>query len=141
MPPGPELLKAWRLAAGLTQAEAARQLRSSQGAYCDWETGTKTPRLPGLLKIKNRTGIAPESFAEDETPVLDTGSAKATDRCPSCDHTRRKHYRMIGSDPIGCAVKGCTCRRFDLPAETARSARRSPPRAAKPHRKPERHAA
>jgi DNA-binding XRE family transcriptional regulator len=137
MPTGPELLRNWRIAADLTQAEAARELGSSQGTYSDWETGRKTPRLRGLLQIKRIAAIQPEAFSTPEPPITpeppSTRGApaagdtriKAHDRC-ACAHTGMKHRRTVSGEVKGCTAKGCSCKRFSLAAPSPQSSRRAP---------------
>lgn len=53
-----EKLKEWRDGLGLSQAEAARRIDSTQGAWGPWERGGKAPDLHNALAIERLTGGA-----------------------------------------------------------------------------------
>jgi uncharacterized protein len=53
----PELLRAARLRAGLSQHELARRAATSQSAIARYETGASTPSLPTLRRLLAAAGL------------------------------------------------------------------------------------
>ena len=47
----PSTLRRCRLEAGLTQAQAAKEVGVSQAAYSFWESGDRVPSTPHLLRL------------------------------------------------------------------------------------------
>jgi transcriptional regulator with XRE-family HTH domain len=47
-----EKLKAWRLKAKLSQAEAAKLAGVQQGTWCGWESDSSEPRLRHALRLE-----------------------------------------------------------------------------------------
>lgn len=68
---GPDLLKQWRDAHGLTQKEAAGAIKVTAASICDWESGKKAPTGDNLIRIEAATeGAVPiESWCIDPVVV------------------------------------------------------------------------
>lgn len=66
---GPERLKAWRKAEGISQEKAAEIIGVHQNTWSDWEGGRKSPRTDTALEIDVLTkGACPvEAWAEENT--------------------------------------------------------------------------
>ena len=62
LPPN-ERLRAWRADKGLRQAEVADMFGVTTSAVCDWEKGTRIPRLPTLLRMHREGIIEIEAWA------------------------------------------------------------------------------
>lgn len=65
---GPELLKSWREAQGLSQEKAGALVDVHQNTWCDWERGEKAPRTTTALRIHALTeGACPvEAWSESD---------------------------------------------------------------------------
>lgn len=55
---GPELLKSWREAQGISQEKAGAMVEVHQNTWCDWERGKKTPHTTTVLRLHALTGGA-----------------------------------------------------------------------------------
>jgi transcriptional regulator with XRE-family HTH domain len=75
----------WRRAAGLTQAELAQRMGTSQSVISRTEAGRCLPRLPFLLRFAQATGRS--------RVVLNVG---ASERTPSRTEQRRRVRRVLG---------------------------------------------
>lgn len=60
---GPSLLRAWRQAEGLTQAQAAERLDLLQSRVSEYETGKVRPDLDTAVRIERLTQIPPSAWA------------------------------------------------------------------------------
>ena len=60
--PGGKLLRAWRESRGLTQADAAQLVETSQALWSQWETGARTPWLAMALKLERLAGVAASAW-------------------------------------------------------------------------------
>jgi transcriptional regulator with XRE-family HTH domain len=52
---GPQKLREWREAAGLSQAQAAKRLGIAQGTWSTWERGDKRPELEFIFELEKAT--------------------------------------------------------------------------------------
>jgi len=59
---GPERLRSWRAAEGLTTAQAAERLGVSEDTVYAWLSGAKVPSLPGAVVALRVAGIPVESW-------------------------------------------------------------------------------
>jgi len=70
-----ELIRHCRLDAGLTQAELARRLDTTQSAVARWESGKVSPTVANLRRILSTCGweleITPAPSREDPGPAAD----------------------------------------------------------------------
>ena len=58
-------LKAARVNAGLTQAEAAAKLGIAQSTLKNWEYGHTDPKLPQFMKLCRLYGVSCDIFFDD----------------------------------------------------------------------------
>lgn len=58
VPVAARLLRVWRKRSGRTQGQAAALLPVRQATWSEYETGRKTPRTTGALKLADITGDA-----------------------------------------------------------------------------------
>ena len=63
---GYSLLKAWRIWAGLSQAELARRARVTQAQVARFEAGKTIPRADTLLRISDALGVWADLLLEGE---------------------------------------------------------------------------
>lgn len=56
----PARLKAWRIAYGLSQTQAARRLGIPYQTLTQWESGRRTPSRSGLALIERELGSKPQ---------------------------------------------------------------------------------
>ena len=70
----PSSLRAYRVAAGLTQADLALRVGVSQSAISDWETGETTPSVRSIVLLAGALGISTdELLGVQGTPRPDAG--------------------------------------------------------------------
>lgn len=55
-------LKTARVAAGLTQEEAAEKLGTTAASLCRWEKGNRTPKVTMFFRMCELYGIEPASL-------------------------------------------------------------------------------
>ena len=55
-------IAAARLAKGLTQAQLAEAVGTTQGQIARWETGARNPKVPALAKIAQALGVTIEQL-------------------------------------------------------------------------------
>lgn len=65
-----ELLKAWRKAQDLTQAEAGAKVNVTQGFWRGLEAGTRQPSLDTLSLISRVTGFSTDELLGNPTQPL-----------------------------------------------------------------------
>lgn len=65
------LLRDWRKARSLSQAELAKRIGVSQAAYCLWELGQRLPKLPHLYAIQRvtRGAVKLKDWVRDDCDV------------------------------------------------------------------------
>jgi transcriptional regulator with XRE-family HTH domain len=64
-----------RLAAGLTQQEAAGRLGKTTSAIQKWEAGTNSPTMEDIRRLADAYQVEPTAFFQDDS-LLTEGSAK-----------------------------------------------------------------
>lgn len=102
------LLKQARADAGLTQAELARRLGTSQSVVARLESGRANPRFDTLKRAISATGHALEvDLAPSGYPPIDESLIASGLQLSPADRLRRftAHYRGVRSI-AGAALKG-----------------------------------
>jgi transcriptional regulator with XRE-family HTH domain len=120
-------MASWRRAAGLTQAELARRMGTSQSVISRTEAGRCLPGLPLLLRFAQATGRS--------RIVLEV---MGTERTPSREERRRRVRRVLGDyvfDPWerrptpaearSLIADGLTVERFSRKAAAAAGSKRA----------------
>jgi transcriptional regulator with XRE-family HTH domain len=88
-----ELIRRCRLDAGLTQAELARRLDTTQSAVARWESGKVSPTLANLRRILSTCGweleITPSSVTMVDESDVEASEWSAVERNLTLTHAQR----------------------------------------------------
>ena len=88
-----ELIRRCRLDAGLTQAELARRLDTTQSAVARWESGKVSPTLANLRRILSTCGweleITPSSVTMLDESDVEASEWSAVERNLTLTHAQR----------------------------------------------------
>lgn len=68
-------IKNYRIKKGLSQAELARLMDTTQAAVAMWETGARKPRTDKLQKLAEVLGCSVSDLFMESAPATDEASA------------------------------------------------------------------
>ena len=118
----PEAVLAARIAAGLTQAEAGRLVRSTRRSWQEWESGGRKmpPSVFELFALKTQAGFTVADVLRDVSllaaDMLQTRAAKDKQVWEGLTTSCQQHERFAK------AASGDVCRLFDTPDAIRRDA-------------------
>ena len=120
--PAPEAVLAARIAAGLTQAEAGRLVRSTRRSWQEWESGGRKmpPSVFELFALKTQAGFTVADVLREVSllaaDMLQTRAAKDKQVWEGLTTICQQHERFTQ------AASGDVCRLFDTPDAIRRDA-------------------